>query len=86
MVFIGNFKQMLVSLKTCGKAQEDRLCHRLSRLALTRASLSPHMSSRKVRGLKSLADGRRPGIHTPKRCTGRVRAGCRGFCRVTGQT
>lgn len=72
MVFIGNFKQMLVSLKTCGKAQEDRLCHRLSRLALTRASLSHHMSSRKVRGLKSLADGRRPGIHTPKRCTGRV--------------
>lgn len=30
MVFIGNFKQMLVSLKTCGKVQKDRLCHRLS--------------------------------------------------------
>lgn len=85
MVFIGNFKQMLVSLNTCGKAQEDRLCHRLSRLALTRASLSHQTSSQKVRGLKSLADGR-PGIHTPKRCTGRVHAGCRGFCRVRGQT
>lgn len=47
MVFIGNFKRMLGYMKTCGKAQEDRLCHRLSRVALTRASLARRTSSRK---------------------------------------
>lgn len=48
MVFIGNFKQMLVSIQTCGEGQAESFCHRLSRVALTHASLSQRTSSRKV--------------------------------------
>lgn len=42
MVFIGNFKQIPVYIKTWGGTQEERLCHGLSRVTLTQTSLSYH--------------------------------------------